>query len=420
MSDDPQTVERESLTRRSTLRGIGALLVGGTALGPATAAQADGQYRVTQGDETFAVEPLSGEVPVEQFYGYHLPKEFTGTGDTDGADGGYYGSTGTRNLQRESTTITFLYDGPNGLSLVVVHGKSGGDGGAVTWHLTVRPADAKWLVRDDAYWETETGDRASTNYDAWATSDASHRIDWTWSDGATDGGVLGHLNAESAVRIRPKYNESAALYGEHFSGEITDWQFLSGDAENPERVSLALDEPVEVVGPASDGIAQESSGVRSDGSDGETATDDATRDDTTEEDGETQNDGSAREGDDTQTTEDETESDETTEDETTEDEAATDETDPTERPDDDEEAEAGVGREGDENDDDDRESGDGGEERPGRGHRPEQAEEEQKGRGEGREKGRGKGHRRGRGRGHEMARGEGHERHRAGDGESDD
>ena len=255
MTKDSGTNGFRPVTRRSTLQALGALVGGGAAASAAAAARNEGSFQVAQGDRTFAVEPLSGDRPVEEFYGFKLPDQYAGTGAARRSSGAFYQSTGTASLQRESTTITFLYDGPNGLSLVVVHDAPtpGGDGGSATWELFVRPADAEWLVRDDAYWDAETGERAPTNYDRWATDGARHRIDWTWSAGATDGGVLGYLRRQTAIRIRPAYNERAALSGDHYAGEVTDWQFLSGDPADPDRTALALDEPVAITGPKRNG-----------------------------------------------------------------------------------------------------------------------------------------------------------------------
>lgn len=311
MSKDPLTDRSRPLTRRSALQALGTLLVGGGAVGTATGKRNDGSYQVAQGDRTFAVEPLSGDVPVEELYSYRLPDGYSGTGVHDEPGGPFFESVGTRALQRESTTITFLYDGPNGLSLVVVHDRSaeqaaeGDDGGSVTWEVVVHDADANWRVKDDEYWNTDSGEPAETNYDDWNTDGNPHQIDWTWAAGGTDGGVLGYIDHETALQINPSYNEQATLYDEHYQGEITEWEFISGSADGPERTSLALDEPVAVVGAngdwsavtVGDGTKQE------DGRDGEqddetTEKDESTeKDDTTEKDQETKKDEETRDED---------------------------------------------------------------------------------------------------------------------------
>lgn len=76
-----------------------------------------------------------------------------------------------------------------------------------------------------------------------------HRINRTWSENGTHGGVLGYLDAASVLRFDPAYNQSATLYGEQYEGTVSDWEFLTGDVDDPDRVPLALDEPVVVSGP---------------------------------------------------------------------------------------------------------------------------------------------------------------------------
>jgi hypothetical protein len=254
MPADQRSDDSRSPSRRSTLQALGTLLAAGGVTGAVTAQEDGGSYRISQADQTLAVEPLSGDHPVEELYSYRLPDQYEGVGVHDVAGGPYYESAGTRNLQRESTTTTFLYDGPNGLSLVTVHGKATNEagGGSVTWDVAVDAANADWLVRDDQYWDRETGERASSNFDNWDVDGDRHRIDWTWSGEATDGGVLGYLDDASALVIDPSYNEQATLYDEHYAGDVTDWQFLSGTVDDLDRFALALDEPLGVAGPDGD------------------------------------------------------------------------------------------------------------------------------------------------------------------------
>lgn len=257
MPNDARAPDSRRTSRRTLLRLVGGLAAGAGVATTAGAESDQSAYTLSQGDRTVAVEPLSGETSVERLYDYRLPDRYDGHGDTTADSGPNYGSVGTTDLQRESTTVTFLYDGPNGLSLVVVHDagddpEAADSGGAVSWDLVVRPVDAEWLVKDDLYVDPDTGDRAATNFDNWETNGRAHAVDWTWAGGATDGGVLGYLNDRFAVRIDPSYNEAAALWDRAYSGEVDDWQFLSGDTERLERVSLSLDEPVTITGPSAD------------------------------------------------------------------------------------------------------------------------------------------------------------------------
>jgi hypothetical protein len=204
-------------------------------------------YTVSQGETSVEVTPLSGEVPAEELYDLRLPERFEGdNGATDPGSGPYYQSVGTQDLQAESTTITFLYEGPDGLSLVVVHDTDGGDGGSATWSVTGLPRDGNWVVKDDRYLDPDTGEPASTNYDRWDTDGTDHTIDWTWGAGGTDGGVFRDLGDAFGLTIDPAYNEDAALWDEYYTGDVVDWQFLSGGRSDPDRTSLSLDRPMTI------------------------------------------------------------------------------------------------------------------------------------------------------------------------------
>jgi len=344
MPADKRSDDSRSPSRRSTLQALGTLLAAGGVTGAVAAQEDGGSYRISQADQTLAVEPLTGDRPVEELYSYRLPDQYEGVGVHDVAGGPYYESAGTHSLQAESTTITFLYDGPNGLSLVTVHGRatttsdsesadgeSAGDesagGGSVTWDVAVDAANADWLVRDDQYWDRETGERAASNFDNWDVDGDHHRIDWTWSGEATDGGVLGYLDDASALVIDPSYNEQATLYEEHYAGDVTDWQFLSGTVDDPDRFALALDEHLGVAGPDGDlsGVSvddereddgDEATETESTRTDTETEsperdTDETEEPDETEETEQTEESGEIEEGDDEEDDEDDDEGQET-------------------------------------------------------------------------------------------------------------
>lgn len=238
------------MTRRAVLGGIGGALVLGSTR-PASARGGGGDeadYAVEQGDRCVSISPLSGDEPVEAMYELRIPGRYGGeNGASDPGSGPYYESIGTTDLQRPNTTITFLYDGPEGLSLVVVHGHAQrGDGGSASWQLEGLPSDGAWVVRDDFYLDPQTGDVAQTSYDRWDLGGQSHTIDWTWTGGRTDGGAFRPLGSEFEVTVTPAYNEAAALWEQHFSGRVANWHVLSGSRESPERRQLALDQPVTV------------------------------------------------------------------------------------------------------------------------------------------------------------------------------
>lgn len=248
---------RRPVTRRAVLGGVGSAIVLGT--GRRAAAQTgdgdqgggeedDADFAVVQGGRCVPVTPISGDEPVEAMYGLRVPERFGGeNGSTDPGSGPYHESTGTTDLQRPNTSVTFLYDGPDGLSLVVVHGHGErGNGGSATWRVEGLPSDGGWIVRDDYYLDPQSGDIAPSCYDRWNLTGAIHTVDWTWDDARTDGGAFRPLGGEFEVTVTPAYNEAATLWEEHYSGRVSDWQLLSGSRESPERHSLALNQPATV------------------------------------------------------------------------------------------------------------------------------------------------------------------------------
>ena len=211
-------------------------------------------YTASQGTRTVEVEPLEGNMTVQELYDFRLPDQFDNQADNEvlnGAtypeDGPYYGSAGTQDLQRGDTSIMFLYDGPNGLSLVVVHeGPNSEDGGSATWTIS-NLSEGDWVVKDDLYLNSD-GTKAGSNYDDWQTETDPQVINWTWGEDGTDGGAYRPLGEDFSFTIDPAFNEESPIYGEisSYTGQVEDWQVLSGDMEDPERTSLNLTEPVTV------------------------------------------------------------------------------------------------------------------------------------------------------------------------------
>jgi hypothetical protein len=241
-----QCDDRTSVNRRTVLGSIGGAAVPSAF---ATVAQSQeessdaAQFAVVQDDRCVPVVPLSGDQPVENLYDYQVPTWQTGVGATSSETGPYYQSNGTTDLQSADTTITLLYDGPNGLSLVVVHDAPGNDGGAVKWTIDGVPDDASWAVQDDRYFDSG-GNVASSNYDTWDVGGSTHTVDWTWGDAGTDGGALRGLGEEFTLTIDPAFNEASDLWGQYYAEDpSTDWQVLSfpDGRDSPTRTSLALD-----------------------------------------------------------------------------------------------------------------------------------------------------------------------------------
>lgn len=206
-------------------------------------------YTVTQAGETYEIQPLEGNMTVEELYDYRLPQQFdhenqTLNGATYPGSGPNYQSAGTTDLQQQETSIMFLYDGPEGLSLVTVHDKAGGDGGSTTWEITGLNS-GQWVVKDDLYLDSN-GQKAGSNYDDWNVGSEPQVINWTWGGGGTDGGAYRDLGETFSFTIDPAFNEESPIYEQHYSGEIDEWQVLSGDISSPDRTTLNMTETVTV------------------------------------------------------------------------------------------------------------------------------------------------------------------------------
>lgn len=264
------------LGRRALLGALGVAATGGVASTGGVAATASaqetdsdddgdggdvGSFSVAQGGECVPVVPLAGDETVEELYDLRIPEQFGGdNGASDPGEGPYFQSNGTTDLQRDDVTVTFLYLGPRGLSLVVVHdsGAEGSDdsGGAVSWTLEGVPRGAEWAVKDDLYLDPETGEQIDSNYDRWAVDGGTHTIDWTWGTAGTDGGALRSPDPTLDLTVRPAFNDAAELWGDHYAEDpIREWHVLSfpEGRDAPERTRLALDDPVTVTAGPCDG-----------------------------------------------------------------------------------------------------------------------------------------------------------------------
>ncbi|WP_433624790.1 hypothetical protein [Halomicrococcus sp. NG-SE-24] len=249
-----------TVNRRRFLSATAASTVALGGLSTTQARQSDGSKIVIEQDgKCIPLQPLSYEgLPVEQFYDYRTP-------DTEPSS--YkYASFGTQQLQRKNTSIMFLYDGPKGLSLVVIHDKlhSTGSGGAVTFRLTRLPAKGKWVVKDDSYdgpTNRDTFDH-SINRDWEGKKTATSVINWTWQDGRADGGVYRGLGDEFEFKIHPAFNEKATLSsaGEGpYEGKINKWEVLSGNVNNPTRTELKMQKPVTIKTGSCNGSSKQTS-----------------------------------------------------------------------------------------------------------------------------------------------------------------
>lgn len=252
--DRPVDAVRPNRRRIVKLLGIGATggavqwlrrASGDDGDGGADAAESEFKpaFVAVQDDRCVPLEPLSGEEPVAELYDYTYPQDqYDGP---PGSDGGSFSSEGTKDLQRDRSSVLFLYDGPDGLSLVVVHGHVGGkgdEGGAVSFTVRGLPDDGEWVVKDDFY--VEDGEVQSE--DRWAVDADPHVLDWAYVGGRTDGGAFRGLGPQPEIHVEPAFNEAAARWDDYDYGRLESWEVLSGDREDMDRYELRMDEPVSI------------------------------------------------------------------------------------------------------------------------------------------------------------------------------
>ena len=232
--------------------GLAFAMGGGTVstdVGLATADEHDDQpeqadvYSVVQGDRCIQIEPLGdGDRTVEEFYDHRDPLSDPSSYT--------YSSHGTQHLQEDDTSILMLHEGTDGLSLVMVHDQYDGstDGGSVTFQIDGLPEDGEWVVEDDNYSGIVDGDYIEADAQ-WDHGEDWSRITWVWTEARTDGGAFnGGLDDEFAIEIDPAFNDEADFRYTNgsYDGEVTDWELLSGDEDDPERTSLEMDQPIEI------------------------------------------------------------------------------------------------------------------------------------------------------------------------------
>lgn len=177
------------------------------------------------------VQPLSNGDRVETFYALSNGRSATG-------------------LEQPDTSIIFLWEGPNGTSLVTIHDHPYDlGGGAATLNFTGYPAfgvpsqdplpaipgQGSWVVKDDTR-------------DFKPPSEPPNVVSWSWLDYYNDGGAYrGGMDGAFAVHVEPAFND-AALEDPRDPGTIDDWVFLSGDLADPTAIPLDLDAPLLIEG----------------------------------------------------------------------------------------------------------------------------------------------------------------------------
>ncbi|WP_049971046.1 hypothetical protein [Haladaptatus cibarius] len=237
MTENSTTIARRQFVK-ATIASTAVL--GGVSSTGAAQSNGNTQFAIKQGGNCIPIEPLSlSGLPVEEFYDYRTP-------DTDPMS--YkYASFGTESLQRDDTSIMFLYDGPKGLSLVMVHDKLDSDGGgAVSFRITNLPVQGKFVVKDDSYDDSTNHDTFDyskhRNWNGKETANAT--IHWTWQGGRSDGAVYRGLGNDFEFTIHPQFNGQALLSGQgsEYEGQVNKWEVLSGNANNPTRTKLKMNQ----------------------------------------------------------------------------------------------------------------------------------------------------------------------------------
>lgn len=161
------------------------------------------------------IEPLSTGQSVEAFYSFNDP-------DSNSANP-------PGEIIRSGVSNLFLFQGPEGLSLVLIHDRAGdGDGGEAHVDFEGLPEDGGWVVRDDP------------GYGGHTDTYAVDHVDWGWAGCCTDGGAYRGLGGFSVVTVNATF-----LGG--WGGTIDAWHVLSGDVEDPDRTELDPEEPVHLI-----------------------------------------------------------------------------------------------------------------------------------------------------------------------------
>ncbi len=171
---------------------------------PACCDCGEDEYYVTYGGESYCIEPVTSEDSIEDFYDY-------GNNSSQNDD-----------ITRANASVIFLYeDSTSGeLSLVVVNDDTEANGGgAASYTVEGAPVNPGWLVGGGDWQVQDDGD------DPYATWEA----DWAWWSEYTDGGAIGALTDDFALRLSAAFNGAAAEESRrNDDGTVEDVVILSG------------------------------------------------------------------------------------------------------------------------------------------------------------------------------------------------
>ncbi len=185
----------------------------------------DGEYYVTYEGQSHCIAPVVDERTPEEYY------------DDSREDV----SSRFLDIQRENAAVLFLYRQDKGGGelgaprLFIVLDKFGNDdgGGYASFVIEGDLTDVEW---ESLEWEVED-DPGDESDDAYSITDSVATGDWIWGDRRTDGGVLGSLTENFALRINPNLNGAAELAGggpnfdPSFDVGVTGLVVLDGDAD---------------------------------------------------------------------------------------------------------------------------------------------------------------------------------------------
>jgi PGF-pre-PGF domain-containing protein/PGF-CTERM protein len=180
-------------------------------------------YVVKQGSQCWEVEAMGdGSQNVSEFYDYRSP-------ETDPSSN-YYSSFGTEHFQENQVSQLFVYNGSEGVSLVMLHDKmrNGPNASTTTFNVSGLPETREWAVEDDDY------DGRDDEFHHSATESTIH---WKWAKHRSDGAAVRGLEDTAnytAVEIQPGFNEDATYWG--------DWAY-SGDEANKTVAWKLITEP---------------------------------------------------------------------------------------------------------------------------------------------------------------------------------
>ncbi|WP_408957964.1 CARDB domain-containing protein [Natrinema sp. 74] len=210
---------------------IGATVGVGTVAAQSAPSETGGEYAVIQGDKCYTVDLFgNSSQSIETFYDYRTPNTSPSSHS--------YSSYGTTHLQEDDTSNLFLYEGSDGVSLVLLHERYDGNtsGGAVTMQFDGLPENGEWVVEDDSY---------DGRDDEFSHRGSSSRITWVYTDGRNDGAAFrGGLEGEFEITITPAFNDAADF--RLYEGQIADWQALSATESGRDRISLDMSKPVTI------------------------------------------------------------------------------------------------------------------------------------------------------------------------------